>query len=211
MLKQINRYWMDENNNRWDCGIYTKEQAEDFSKSLVNCYNCCNCMNCNNCCNCNYCENCHNCGYCNNCHYCNNCENCYYCYYSSNCRDCHSCRNCNNCNKCHDCHNCNNCRYCYNCSNCRDCNNCYNCCYYKQNPQRYTTGKVGSRNDQTTFYYGETKNNEKEIQVVCGCFKGNLEEFEEAVLETHKDNDFYRKQYLKEIEKVKVLFDLEIE
>ena len=50
-----------------------------------------------------------------------------------------------------------------------------------------------------------------EVQVACGCFIGNLEEFEEAVLETHKDNDLFREQYLKEIEKVKVLFDLEVE
>ena len=49
-----------------------------------------------------------------------------------------------------------------------------------------------------------------ELQVVCDCFKGSLENFEKAVLETHKDNDLYRKQYLKEIEKVKVLFDLEV-
>ena len=49
------------------------------------------------------------------------------------------------------------------------------------------------------------------VQIVCGCFRGNLEEFEEAVLEKHKDNDLYREQYLKEIEKVKVLFDLEVE
>lgn len=47
--------------------------------------------------------------------------------------------------------------------------------------------------------------------MVCGCFRGNLEKFEKAVLETHKDNDLYRKQYLKEIEKVKALFDLEVE
>ena len=47
-----------------------------------------------------------------------------------------------------------------------------------------------------------------EVQVVCGCFEGNLEDFEKAVLETHKDNNLYRKQYLKEIEKVKVLFEL---
>lgn len=50
-----------------------------------------------------------------------------------------------------------------------------------------------------------------EVQVVCGCFRGNLEDFEKAVLKTHKDNDLYRKQYLKEIEKVKALFDLEVE
>lgn len=50
-----------------------------------------------------------------------------------------------------------------------------------------------------------------EIQVVCGCFRGNLEEFEKAVLKTHADNDVYREQYLKEIAKVKVLFELEVE
>lgn len=49
-----------------------------------------------------------------------------------------------------------------------------------------------------------------EVQIVCGCFRGNLETFEKAVLETHKDNDLYREQYLKEIEKVKVLFELEV-
>ena len=48
-----------------------------------------------------------------------------------------------------------------------------------------------------------------EVQVVCGCFKGNLEEFKTAVLETHKNCDEYREQYLREIEKVKVLFDLD--
>lgn len=166
-MKQINGYWVDENNNRWDIEIYTEGQAEKCSKSLVNCYNCQNCYNCRNC---------------RNCHY------CYYCYY------------------CCDCCNCDNCRYCCYCYNCCDCNSCD---YYKLNPQRYTTNKIGSRNDQTTFYYGETKKG-MEVQVICGCFNGNLEDFEKAVLETHKDNDLYRKQYLKEIEKVKVLFELEV-
>ena len=50
-----------------------------------------------------------------------------------------------------------------------------------------------------------------EVQVICGCFSGDLEDFEKAVLETHKDNDLCREQYLKEIEKVKVLFELEVE
>lgn len=48
------------------------------------------------------------------------------------------------------------------------------------------------------------------LQVVCGCFRSNLEKFEKAVLETHEDNDLFREQYLKEIEKVKALFDLEV-
>lgn len=53
------------------------------------------------------------------------------------------------------------------------------------------------------------KTTKKEIQVICGCFRGDLEDFEKAILKTHKDNALYRKQYLKELEKVKILFDLE--
>ena len=173
-MKQINGYWVDENNNRWNIEIYTEEEAEKCSKSLVNCYDCDNC------------------------------------YGSSSCNDCRCCCNCHGCCNCYCCRDCDNCRYCCDCYNCRNCDSCRYCYNYKQNPQRYTTKKIGSRNDQTTFYYGETENG-MEVQVVCGCFRGNLEDFEKAVLETHKDNDLYRKQYLKEIEKVKVLFDLEVE
>lgn len=196
MLKKINGYWMDENNNRWDTKIYTKEQAEKFSKSLVDCYNCYNCDNCYNCRYCDYCNNCHNC---HQCSYCGNCR------YSSNCYNCYDCRYCDYCN------NCNYSYHCRNCYHCCDCDYCCNCNNYKSDPQRYTTDRIGSRNDKTTFYYGETENNKNEIQVICGCFRGNLEDFEKAILKTHKDNDLYRKQYLKEIEKVKILFDLELE
>lgn len=163
-MKQINGYWVDENNNRWNIKFYTEEAAEEFSKSLVNCYNCIGCD---------------------------------YCYNCQNCNGCRYCTGCINCNNCHDCRYCGDCRCCDYCDD------------YKQNPQRYTTKNIGSRNDQTTFYYGETKNG-MEVQVVCGCFRGNLETFVKAVLETHKDNDLYRKQYLKEIEKVKILFELEV-
>ena len=48
------------------------------------------------------------------------------------------------------------------------------------------------------------------MQIVCGCFRGDLEEFEKAVLKTHANNEEYKIQYLKEIEKVKVLFELEV-
>ena len=204
-MKQINKYWVDENNNRWDIEIYTEEQAEKFSKSLVNCYNCRNCRNCHDCYDCYDCDYCDYCDSCYDCDYCHNCDNCRCCDYCHNCGfNCRYCHNCDYCDNCDNCRHCRNCRYCHNCDNCR---NCYD---YKQNPQRYTTKNIGSRNDQTTFYYGETKNG-MEVQVVCGCFRGNLEKFEKAVLETHKDNDLYREQYLKEIEKVKILFDLEVE
>ena len=72
----------------------------------------------------------------------------------------------------------------------------------------YTTKKFGCRNAQTIFYYGKTDKG-MEIRVICDFFKGNLEEFENAVMETHKDNNKYREQYLREIGKAKVLFDLD--
>ena len=131
-----------------------------------------------------------------------NCYNCRNCCYCRNCNDCSECSYCRYCRYCNDCCNCNNCRYCFYCYYCRNCHD------YKSDPQRYITKKIGSRLDTTTFYYGETENG-MEVQIICGCFRGNLEDFEKAILETHKDNDLYRKQYLKEIEKVKVLFDLE--
>lgn len=55
----------------------------------------------------------------------------------------------------------------------------------------------------THFYW----TNKDDVRVVCGCFKGNLEEFEAAVLKTHKDNETHREAYLKEIEKVKLLIE----
>ena len=113
--------------------------------------------------------------------------------------------NCYNCYNCCDCYYCDNCD---NCSNCYYCNNCSNCKCYIENPALYRTDRIGSRNDQTTFYYGKTENG-MSLQVVCGCFRGDLEEFEKAVLKTHADNDIYREQYLKEIQKVKALFELE--
>lgn len=122
-MKKLYGYWVDENNNRWYYGIYTEEQAEKYSGSLIGC------------------------------------------------------------------------------SGCRDCSYCN---AYQINPMRYTTGKIGSRKDNTTFYYLDGN-----LQVVCGCFRGDLEKFKEAVLTTHKDNEEYRNEYLKEIEKVKALFELE--
>jgi hypothetical protein len=56
---------------------------------------------------------------------------------------------------------------------------------------------LGSRNSQTTFYW----NKEKE-QIVCGCFKGTLQEFESKVKETHNDNK-YAQGYFKWIDAVK--------
>lgn len=72
----------------------------------------------------------------------------------------------------------------------------------------YRTAEIGSRKAQTLFCYGKTSNGTS-LQIVCGCFRGNLEQFEAAVMETHENNEVYRNQYLREIQKVKVLFGLE--
>jgi hypothetical protein len=42
---------------------------------------------------------------------------------------------------------------------------------------------MGSRKSQTTYYW--TAEHE---QVVCGCFKGTLQQFKEAVAKTHGEN-----------------------
>ena len=59
-------------------------------------------------------------------------------------------------------------------------------------------GPIGSRNDKTTFYKGING-----IYVHTGCFEGTLKQFEDAVNETHKNNEKYRNQYLSMIKYVK--------
>lgn len=45
-------------------------------------------------------------------------------------------------------------------------------------------GFIGSRDDVTTFF--RTKN--KEIFVKCGCFQGNIDDFEKKVQKVHADD-----------------------
>ena len=84
--------------------------------------------------------------------------------------------------------------------NCTNCTNCRNCTDYKSNPSRYVTPRIGSRNAQTTFYW----TSEEDIQVVCGCFRGNLKEFEARVKRVHGDNE-HGLNYKKQIKIVKYL------
>ena len=44
---------------------------------------------------------------------------------------------------------------------------------------------IGSRNGTTTFFNSK----DGEILVTCGCFFGNIHEFEKRVIETHGDNE----------------------
>ena len=57
----------------------------------------------------------------------------------------------------------------------------------------YITPPIGSRNDQTYFYYTKNLN-----RVKCGCFWGTLEEFKEKVNSVYPSGE-YRDQYDKQI------------
>lgn len=56
-------------------------------------------------------------------------------------------------------------------------------------------GPIGSRNDFTTFF----KDGDK-IMVKCGCFRGDIEEFEDAVEERH----IYTKHYAPYLQAIKL-------
>ena len=94
------------------------------------------------------------------------------------------CTRCTNCTDCADCTRCTNCTYCADCRGCTDCRD------YQNNPQRIVSGQIGDSCRQTTVYW----NSKADIQVVCGCFKGNLEEFEEAVRRKYKSttHEYYK-------------------
>ena len=156
-MELINGYWIDENNNSWDSRIYTKEQAQKCSESLVNCYDCEDCQDCEDC------KDCQRCWICLHCWHCQKCEGCWSCY---------------------------NCRKCWHCEDCKD---------FQDNPQRYITGRIGSRYDQTTFYWLSDR-----TWVECGCFSGTLEEFESEVKKVHGDNE-HGQAYMAEIAKVRML------
>lgn len=189
-MKKEYGYWVDDNNNRWDSRYYPEEEAAFLSTTLYDCQDCTNCKYCIYCTKCTNCVNCNACVECRNCYNCGGCCNCDYCDY------CFSCSWCSSCN------------FCYCTYSCTECDSCKGCGDYISNPMRYTTEKIGSRSDNTFFYCGETYYDKKNVQVACGCFSGDLHEFEKAVETKHGDNE-YAQQYRKEIEKVKVLFELE--
>jgi hypothetical protein len=64
---------------------------------------------------------------------------------------------------------------------------------------------MGSRDAQTTTYWADAL-----IQVVCGCFRGTLEEFGTAVEKTHGDNT-HGKSYKKYIKIVRAIISMEQE
>ena len=107
------------------------------------------------------------------------------CRYCSGCSDCRYCSGCSDCSDCSGCSDCSDCRYCSGCSDCSD------------NPERIVSPRIGSRKDCTTVYWLNGK-----TQVVCGCFRGDLDSFEAKVNNDYPDNA-YGKEYMEFIEKVR--------
>ena len=70
------------------------------------------------------------------------------------------------------------------------CSRCSECSGYKQNPQRIVSPKLGSRDSQTSLYWvGEN------VQIVCGCFRGDIPAFRAAVVKKHAGTN-HEKAYM---------------
>lgn len=121
-----------------------------------------------------------------------------------NCSYCSDCSDCSHCSHCSDCLRCLSCSYCSDCSGCSYCSDCSD---YIKNPERIISPILGSREEaQTTVYRGYTPEGAS-IQVICGCFRGNLEAFEAAVTARHGGNE-YGAQYIAFINKVRAYFEI---
>ena len=103
MMKLENGFWIDENNNKWECKFYTETNATQLSKTLANCSDCINCSYCSNMTNCNKCSYCCDCSCCTNCSYCRNCSHCMSCSCCSDCIECKKCSCCEGCGNLKDC------------------------------------------------------------------------------------------------------------
>lgn len=71
--------------------------------------------------------------------------------------------------------------------------------YIRNSDECITCGPIGSRSEAVTFYKDMYGN----IHAITGCFIGTIDEFIEAVNETHKDNEKHRTQYLNFVKFIK--------
>jgi hypothetical protein len=104
-------YWK-VGNNYWDVYFYTKKEAEELSKTLINCYNCFNCSNLVYCSNLVGCDDCTKCSYGFVLNSCTGCIDMEYCY---NCKKSRRTQHSNDCEDVHDCTFCDGCTGCTNC------------------------------------------------------------------------------------------------
>ena len=118
--------------------------------------------------------------------------------------DCRGCSGCIDCRDCRDCSCCRDCIDCSGCSGCRDCIDCIgcSCCRdFKINPQRIVSAKIGSRNDNSVIYWVD-----ENVQVVCGCFRGNIPEFKNAIAKMHSGTE-HETAYLKWVSAVEIYME----
>lgn len=92
-------YYEDENRNRWNSRLHSKELAIQKSKSLVNCSCCVDCMDCADCQYCFDCIDCQGCISSQGLSDCLNCKDCQYCYYCTKCTGCRNCKHMNGYNE----------------------------------------------------------------------------------------------------------------
>lgn len=84
-----NKYWVI-GSNKWSKELYTKEEAKQYAKTLINCENCIDCRFCQNCQNCDgllFCQNCQNCCVCTHSRWLNDCVDVYYSAYLTGARE----------------------------------------------------------------------------------------------------------------------------
>lgn len=188
-MEKINEFWV-EYHNKWSCKKYSKETAISSGKCMNSCMGCIDCKECIDCFECKRCDS---------------------CYVSNYCRDCYHDIYCYNCKRCRDCRDCKDCHRCFDCTSCEGLQNCKG---FLGQPEIYITNTVGLRNERIYFYYGFVKNmKEKQLQVIHEFSRSDLGQFEKEIIETYGNGlgaykEMYLKEYLKEIEKVKVLFEL---
>ena len=72
---------------------------------------------------------------------------------------------------------------------------------YKIKGDFVNVGNIGSRNDTTHYFYNDNR-------IICGCFDGTMEEFEDKVKETYEENSKEYKQYIIAIDTLKKLAEL---
>lgn len=181
-MEHKNGLWIDKEGNKWDDRIYTRVRAIRASQSLIGCERCMNCVNCENCIDCSDCK------------FCVDCTDCY---------DSQYCKNCRGCSECYRCINCKDCLNCDHCVVCKDCMDCIHVHKFKSNPQRFLSAKIGSRETHTTLYW-TTK---KDTQIICGCWRGSLTEFEMRVKCEYRSKSKYRLQYMDFINKAKIIIE----
>lgn len=128
-------------------------------------------------------KSCTDCTDCTDCILCTDCTEC------TRCTDCFRCTGCTDCFRCTGCFRCTECARCTECTECTECTGCTGCTEctgFLMNPSRYGRTGLGADWSNTCVYWSGDK-----VQVVCGCFTGDISEFKAAVTKKYGDKHSY--------------------